>query len=113
VHFFFYGTTRYILPSLLLAISSFINTLRTSVLRSTYICPAATSAASFVPKLQFLGFLVDCILALLLYRLVDEGLSQSESDSPEPRDGTTVHGLIGFTFIVGTSCTNLSSLLTL
>ncbi|KAF2442837.1 glycosyltransferase family 90 protein [Karstenula rhodostoma CBS 690.94] len=99
VHFFLYGTTRYILPSLLLAISSFITTLRTSVLRSTYICPASTSAASLVPKLQFLGFLVDCILVLLLYRLVDEGLSQSESNSPEPKDGTTVHGLIGFTFI--------------
>ncbi|KAJ4291674.1 hypothetical protein N0V90_009569 [Kalmusia sp. IMI 367209] len=99
VHFFLHGPTRYILPSFLLAISSFITTLRTSVLRSTYICPISTSAASLVPKLQLLGFLIDCIVVLILYRLVDEGISQSENNPPEPKDGTTVHGLIGFTFI--------------
>lgn len=112
MHFFLHGQTRYILPSLLLAISSFITTLRTSVLRSTYICPASTSAASLVPKLQLLGFVLDCIVVLLLYRLVDEGLSQSENTSPEPKDGTTIHGLIGFTFIVSSPGTVLYHVLT-
>lgn len=82
-------------------------------MRSTYICPASTSAASLVPKLQVLGFFVDCILALLLYRLVDEGISQSENSSPEPKDGTTIHGLIGFTLIVRTSHTEHAHSLTL
>jgi hypothetical protein len=101
VHFFLHGPTRYILPSLLLSISSFLVTLRTSSLRSTYICSTATSAASLIPKLQFLGFVFDCIVVLLLYRLVDEGRSQSQQPFPESRDGMSINGLIGFTFVVG------------
>jgi len=98
VHFFLHGPTRYILPSLLLSISSFLVTLRTSALRSTYICPTATSAASLIPKLQFLGFLVDCIVVLLLYRLIDEGRSQSDHPPADARDTTSINGLIGLTF---------------
>ncbi|CAI6337407.1 unnamed protein product [Periconia digitata] len=100
VNFFLHGPTRYILPSLLLAISSFLTTLKTSALRSTYICPAATSSAFLLPKLQFLGFAVDCIIVLILYHLVDEGINQSDHPSPpESKDGTSIHGLIGYTFI--------------
>lgn len=100
MHFFLHGPTRYILPSLLLAIGSFVTTLKTAALRSTYICPVATSAASVIPKLQFLAFLVDCALGLLLYRLIDEGLSQAENPPAESNDRASVNSLIGFTFIV-------------
>ncbi|KAF1960644.1 hypothetical protein CC80DRAFT_464828 [Byssothecium circinans] len=98
VNFFLHGQTRYILPSLLLAVSSFLTTLKTSALRSTYICPTVTSSAFIIPKLQFFGFVVDCIVLLILYRLIDEGVIQSDSPA-EPQDGTTIHGLIGYTFI--------------
>jgi hypothetical protein len=101
VHFFLHGPTRYILPSLLLSISSFLVTLRTSALRSTYICPTATSAALLIPRLQFMGFLLDCILVLLLYRLIEEGRSQAEQPLADSRDGTSINGLIGLTFTVG------------
>ncbi|KAF2636833.1 hypothetical protein P280DRAFT_459150 [Massarina eburnea CBS 473.64] len=99
VNFFLHGQTRYILPSLLLAVSSFLTTLKTSALRSTYICPTVTSSAFVVPKLQFLGFVVDCIVVLVLYRLVDEGVVQSDSPPAESQDATTIHALIGYTFI--------------
>ncbi|KAF2877603.1 hypothetical protein BDV95DRAFT_481463 [Massariosphaeria phaeospora] len=98
VHFAFHGTTRYILPAFLLSISSFLTTWKTSALQSTYICPLSNSAASTIPKLQFLGFLFDCTVALVLYNLIDDGVAQTVDNAVELSDRATNNVLIGLTF---------------
>ncbi|KAF2264115.1 hypothetical protein CC78DRAFT_602885 [Lojkania enalia] len=84
----FRGPTRYVLPSFLLSISSFLATWRASTLRSTYICPIISSTASKIHRLQFFGFVLDCIIVLVLYTLVNEYLAKTDTSSPEPGDST-------------------------
>ncbi|KAJ5038563.1 hypothetical protein J3E74DRAFT_423544 [Bipolaris maydis] len=97
--FVFNGSTRYIIPSLLLAISTFLVSIKSTTLRSSYICPIANADATAVPSLQFVGFLLDCLILQVLYRLVDDGVSEPDDWSILLQDGTSNHVLVGMTFI--------------
>ena len=96
----FDGSTRYIVPSVLLSISSYLVIVKTSSLRSTYICPIANSTATSVPTLQFFGFVLDCIIVQITYRLVDDGISPVDDCTIHLQDGTSNHLLIALTLIV-------------
>ncbi len=98
---FTYGySTRYIVPSTLLSISSFLVLVKTSALRSTYICPVSNSAAAFISTLQLVGFVLDTIIVQILYRLIDDGISPVDDWSIRLEDGTSNNLLVGLTFIV-------------
>lgn len=98
---FTYGeSTRYIIPSILLSISSFLVLIKTSALRSTYICPVSNAAATFVPTLQFASFILDTVIVQLLYRLVDDGISPVDDWIVQLQDGTSNNLLIGLTLTV-------------
>ena len=98
---FTYGdSTRYIVPSILLSISSFLVLIKTSALRSTYICPVSNSTAALIPTLQFVGFALDTIIVQLLYRLIDDGISPVNEWTIQLQDGTSNNLLIGLTFTV-------------
>ncbi|EMD94100.1 glycosyltransferase family 90 protein [Bipolaris maydis ATCC 48331] len=97
--FVFNGSTRYIIPSLLFAISTFLVSIKSTTLRSSYICPIANADATAVPSLQFVGFLLDCLILQVLYRLVDDGVSEPDDWSILLQDGTSNHVLVGMTFI--------------
>ncbi|USP77386.1 glycosyltransferase family 90 protein [Curvularia clavata] len=97
--FVFNGSTRYIIPSLLLAISSFLVSIKSSALRSSYICPIANSAATTIPLLQFFAFSLDCLIVQALYRLVDDDISEPDDWSILLQDGTSNHVLVGLSFI--------------
>jgi hypothetical protein len=84
----------------LLSISGFLVLIKTSALRSTYICPVSNSAATLVPTLQFASFILDTIIVQLLYRLVDDGISPADEWTIQLQDGTSNDLLIGLTFIV-------------
>ncbi|KAF1926396.1 glycosyltransferase family 90 protein [Didymella exigua CBS 183.55] len=99
VSFTYGNSTRYIVPSILLAISSFLVLIKTSALRSTYICPVSNSTAALVPTLQFAGFVLDTVIVQLLYRLVDDGISPVDDWTIQLQDGTSNNLLIGLTFI--------------
>jgi hypothetical protein len=101
---FTYGhSTRYIVPSILLSISSFLVLIKTSALRSTYICPVSTSTATFIPTLQFVGFALDTVIVQLLYRLVDDGISPVDDCTIHLQDGTSNNLLIGLTLTASTA----------
>ncbi|CBX90960.1 predicted protein [Plenodomus lingam JN3] len=93
------GSTRYIIPSILLSISGFLVNIKTDALRSTYICPIIDSTAAGVPSLQFIAFLLDCIIVQILYRFVDDGISPPDDWTIHLQDGTSNHFLVGLTFI--------------
>lgn len=99
-NFVFDGSTRYIVPSLLLSISSFLVSIKSSALKSTYICPIANSSATTIPSLQFFSFLLDCIIVQISYRLVDDGISPVDDWTIHLQDGTSNHLLVGLTLIV-------------
>lgn len=99
VNFTYGDSTRYIVPSILLSISSFLVLIKTSALRSTYICPVSNSAATLVPTLQFASFVLDTIIVQLLFRLVDDGISPLDECTIQLQDGTSNNLLIGLTFI--------------
>jgi hypothetical protein len=104
VIFFFHSpSTRYIAPALLLSISSFLVAVKTSSLHSTYICPVADPTAATIPSLQFVGFLLDCLIAQLLYRLVDDAISPADEWTIQLQHGTSNNLLVGLTFIVCSS----------
>ncbi|PSN69396.1 hypothetical protein BS50DRAFT_675553 [Corynespora cassiicola Philippines] len=92
------GSTRYIIPSLLLAFSSFLAGIKASVLRTTFICPVSDASAVLVPNLQFLGFVFDCAIVLVLYRLIEDGIPQNDEAAGESRDSAAINMLIGSTF---------------
>ena len=94
------GSTRYIIPSALLSISSFLVILKASALRSTYICPIVNATGTTISSLQFIAFLLDCIIVQILYRLVDDGISTPDDSTIHLQDGTTNHMLVGLTFVV-------------
>jgi hypothetical protein len=98
--FVFDSSTRYLVPSFLLSISSFLAIIKSSALRSTYICPMANSTATTVASLQFVAFLLDCIIVQILYRLVDDGISEADDWTIHLQDGTSNHMLVGLTLIV-------------
>ncbi|KAF2188703.1 glycosyltransferase family 90 protein [Zopfia rhizophila CBS 207.26] len=102
VQFLFRGTTRYILPSFLLSLSEFLAALRATSLRSTYICPTANGTAWLIPKLQFLGFLIDCTAVLVLYSLIEDRAERFGIDDAisELKDTARNNVLVGLTFIV-------------
>lgn len=104
-NFLYDGSTRYIIPSALLSISGFLVLVKTSALRSTYICPVANSTATTIPTLQFTGFLIDCIVVQAVYRLIDDGISAPDDWTIHLQDGTSNHLLVGLTFIVRASPT--------
>ncbi|KAF7575630.1 glycosyltransferase family 90 protein [Pyrenophora tritici-repentis] len=95
--FIFNGSTRYIVPSLLLSISSFLVLVKSSALRSTYICPIANASATTIPSLQLVSFLLDCVIVHVLYRLVDDGISEPDDWTIQLQDGTSNHMLVGLT----------------
>ncbi|KAF3036520.1 hypothetical protein E8E11_005625 [Didymella keratinophila] len=99
VNFTYGDSTRYIVPSILLSISSFLVLIKTTALRSTYICPVSNSAATLVPTLQFASFVSDTIIVQLLYRLADDGISPLDDWTIQLQDGTPNNLLIGLTFI--------------
>ncbi|OAL03623.1 hypothetical protein IQ06DRAFT_109873 [Phaeosphaeriaceae sp. SRC1lsM3a] len=99
LNFVYDGSTRYIIPSALLSISGFLVLVKTSALRSTYICPLANASATTIPTLQFTGFLIDCIVVQAVYRLIDDGISAPDDWSIHLQDGTSNHLLVGLTFI--------------
>lgn len=100
VNFTYGDSTRYIVPSILLSISSFLVLIKTSALRSTYICPVSNAAATLVPTLQFASFFLDTIIVQLLYRLVDDGISPVDDWTIQLQDGTSNNLLIGLTLVV-------------
>lgn len=100
VNFTYGDATRYIVPSILLSISSFLVLVKTSALRSTYICPVSNSTAALVPTLQFVGFLLENVIVQLLYRLIDDGISPVDDWTIRLQDGTSNNLLVGLTFIV-------------
>lgn len=100
VNFVYGDSTRYIIPSALLSISSFLVLVKTSALRSTYICPVSNSAAALIPTLQFVGFILETIIVQLLYRLIDDGISTVDDWTIRLKDGTSNNLLVGLTFIV-------------
>jgi hypothetical protein len=100
LNFLYDGSTRYIVPSALLSVSSFLVLVKTSTLRSTYICPIANSTATTIPTLQFLGFLIDCIVAQAVFRLIDDGISPADDWTIYLQDGTSNHLLVGLTLVV-------------
>jgi hypothetical protein len=87
-------------PAALLSLSSFLVVVKTSILRSTYICPVANSAATTVPTLQFFGFLIDCVVVQAVYRLVDDAISPADDWTIHLQDGTSNLLLVGLTLIV-------------
>ncbi|KAI4921650.1 hypothetical protein J4E90_000076 [Alternaria incomplexa] len=95
--FIFDGSTRYIIPSFLLSVSSFLVIIKSSSLRSNYICPTADSTATAIPFLQFLGFLLDCVIVQIAYRLIDDGISEADDWTIHLPDGTSNHLLVGLT----------------
>ncbi|KAF2475770.1 uncharacterized protein BDR25DRAFT_300755 [Lindgomyces ingoldianus] len=97
--FIFCGATRYVLPSLLLSLSSFLAALRATALRSTYICPLANGTASIIPKLQFLGFIIDCAAVLALYSLIDDRVALIDDKLTGFKDSTRNNVLVGLTFV--------------
>ncbi|KAF2626426.1 glycosyltransferase family 90 protein [Macroventuria anomochaeta] len=99
VNFTYGDSTRYIVPAILLSISSFLVLIKTSALRSTYICPVSNSTAALVPTLQFVGFVLDTIVVQSLYRLVDDGISPVDDWTIQLQDGTSNNLLIGLTLI--------------
>lgn len=103
VNFTYGDSTRYIVPSVLLSISSFLVLIKTSALRSTYICPVSNSTAALIPTLQFVGFVLDTVIVQLLYRLVDDGVSPVDECTIQLQDGTSNNLLLGLTFIVRTT----------
>lgn len=104
LNFVYDGSTRYIVPSVLLSISAFLVVVKTSALRSTYICPVANSTATTIPTLQFLGFLIDCLVVQAVYRLVDDGIAPPDDWTIHLQDGTSNHLMVGLTLIVGPCC---------
>jgi hypothetical protein len=100
LNFLYDGSTRYIVPSALLSVSSFLVLVKTSTLRSTYICPIANSTATTIPTLQFLGFLIDCIVAQAVFRLIDDGISPADDWTIYLQDGTSNYLLVGLTLVV-------------
>lgn len=78
--------------------------MKSSSLRSTYICPIANSASTTIPSLQFVGFLLDCIIVQIVYRLVDDGISMPDDWTIHLQDGTSNHFMIGLTLIVCHTC---------
>jgi hypothetical protein len=110
---FVYGeSTRYIIPSVLLSISSFLVLVKTGVLRSTYICPVSNSTAALVPTLQFVSFVLDTVIVQLLYRLIDDGVSPRDDWTIHLQDGTSNAMLIGLTLTVRPKTVTPSHLLT-
>ena len=110
---FVYGdSTRYIVPSVLLSISSFLVLVKTSALRSTYICPVSNSTAALVPTLQFVSFVLDTVIVQLLYRLIDDGVSPRDDWTIHLQDGTSNAMLIGLTLTVRPKTVMPSHLLT-
>jgi hypothetical protein len=101
LNFVYDGSSRYIIPSALLSISTFLVLVKTSALRSTYICPVANSTAATIPTLQFLGFLIDSFVVQGVYRLVDDSISPADDWTIHLQDGTSNQLLVGLTFIVG------------
>jgi hypothetical protein len=87
-------------PSALLSISSFLVIVKTSTLRSTYICPVANSAAATIPTLQFFGFLIDCFIFQAVYRLIDDAISPADDWTIHLQDGTSNLLLVGTTLVV-------------
>jgi hypothetical protein len=81
-------------------VSSFLVIIKSSTLRSTYICPIANSTATTVPSLQFFAFLLDCVIVQILYRLVDDGISEADDWTIHLQDGTSNHMLVGLTLVV-------------
>lgn len=100
VNFIYGDSTRYIVPSVLLSISSFLVLIKTSALRSTYVCPVSNSTAAFIPTLQFVGFVLDTAIVQLLYRLIDDGVSPVDDWTIQLQDGTSNNLLVGLTLIV-------------
>lgn len=100
VDFFYHGSTRYIVPSVLLSISSFLVVVKSSSLRSTYICPLVGNTAATISSLQFFGFVLDSIIVQLLYRLIDDGVSPVDDWTIRLQDETSNNMLIGLTFVV-------------
>ncbi|KAF2124912.1 glycosyltransferase family 90 protein [Dothidotthia symphoricarpi CBS 119687] len=98
VDFVYNNSTRYILPSVLLSISSFLVIVKSTSLRSTYICPIAEDLTTAISFLQFLGFVLDSIIVPLLYRLVDDDISPADDWTIRFQDGTSNNMLAGFTF---------------
>jgi hypothetical protein len=79
LHILFYAPSRYLLPAFLLSLSSCLAIFRRFNLRSTYICPQAIGTSAAIPRLQTLGFLVDCAIALVLYPLIQDGADENSS----------------------------------
>jgi hypothetical protein len=100
LNFLYDGSTRYILPAALLSVSSFLVLVKTSTLRSTYICPIANSTATTIPTLQFFGFMIDCFVVSGVFRLIDDGISPADDWTIYLQDGTSNHLLVGLTLVV-------------
>lgn len=97
--FAFDVSTRYITPAILLSISCFLSSLKVDALRSTYICPVANSAATVIASLQFIGFLLDCVIVQVLYRLTNDGISSLDERPIQRPGGTSSHSIIGLAFV--------------
>lgn len=95
LQFLFYAPSRYLLPAFMVSLSSCLAIFRRFNLRSTYICPQAIGTSTAIPRLQTLGFLLDCAIALILYPMIEDGADENSSQRSNV--------LIGLTLIVSLS----------
>ena len=89
-------STRFVLPALLLGCSTSA-ALKALYLRSTYICPGAHVLVWMIPKLSFLGFLIDCIIVIAVYSLLEP---LSNGDDIRSKGVVEAHVLTGLSLIV-------------
>ncbi|KAF2734536.1 hypothetical protein EJ04DRAFT_466374 [Polyplosphaeria fusca] len=96
------GTSRYILPSLLLCVGSFMVSWRAGPLRSSFICPITTSAVTTIPRLQFFGTFLDCAAVLIIFWFVDQEALSNQDGPTESFDVSKLH-VLGVTIIASSA----------
>ncbi|KAF2452650.1 Sec63 Brl domain-containing protein [Lineolata rhizophorae] len=69
------SSLRYVVTTLVMAVCGMTILLRDALPGSSYICPASLPIFSIVPVLQFFGFVLDALLVLILWRLLDRGVA--------------------------------------
>ncbi|KAF1998817.1 glycosyltransferase family 90 protein [Amniculicola lignicola CBS 123094] len=93
----FRASTRYILPAWLLSTASFLVTTRGPWVRTTFICPMATGEARLTPKLQLLGFFLDCVCLIVFYVLVEDPGRRLDGKSER---NTSSRGVVVVGFVI-------------
>ncbi|KAF2105805.1 hypothetical protein BDV96DRAFT_694595 [Lophiotrema nucula] len=110
VHAAFRGSTRYILPALFLCASGFLIDWQANLLRSSYICPITTGGVRLIPRLQWVGLMVDCVIVFLLYTLFDARWTSERDRSPSVTGYDNHLLLVGLAFCISAAILVLSGI---